>query len=176
MSVLERQQDAASIATTTLEIEKAKLALEQEKLEVERYKARLERSKTLWTAMSVVASILVAAGTIVYGAWSLRKTAEANFVTKAAEIALQGPSPWEARNRARTIAALFGDMLPPRFVERFEKTDPSRFGSEGDETIPSKKELIKLLAERPSQRAQILRDWRSVFPGDDWTAKIELKH
>jgi hypothetical protein len=155
-------------------IEKEKLELERVKAQIEASKVQLERSKAVWAAVSVTVPILVAAATIAYGAWSLRKTAEAQFTARAVEIAWTNAGPREVANKMKALADLFGDLLPKELSARLQKFDPETYGVR-DRTIEPKQELIKLLAERPSQRTQILRDWRTLLGKNDedkWVSEL----
>lgn len=142
---------------------------------IDRENLRVESDKAAWAAIGVVLPILGGLGTVAYGVWSLRKSIEAQFGVKAAEVILQGENSREALGRARFLRAIFGELLPRGFTQRVKeyeagKHGPVRGGSPG--AIMAKKEIIKLLAERPEQRAQILADWRALFPDDEWVSRI----
>lgn len=149
----------------------AQLALEKEKLRVERFKA-------WWTGISVLVSVLIGASTIAVGMWSQKRTAElqlevqrqaaqAQFAIKAAELAMSADSPDIARGKSLALAQLFPGWLPAGFAQQF---DAQVFGSE---EAPAKKELIKLLADRPQQRARIIKDWLALFPADEWANNLK---
>ena len=155
-------ETALAFEQQRIDIEKEKLELERVKARIEASKVQLERTKAIWAAVSVAVPILVAAGTIAYGAWSLRRTAEAQFTARAVEIAWTNSGPREVANKMRALADLFGDLLPKELRTRLENFNPDKYGVR-DRTIEPKKELIRLLAERPAQRKQILRDWRALL-------------
>lgn len=146
-------------------IEKEKLALEKDKLRVERFKA-------WWTGASVLGSVLIAASTFGFGVWSQHQTAQAQFEIKAAEIALNTENPSATKNKSEVLAQLFPKRLPPEFGKQFNPDQFSEPDPEAD--IASKKELLKLLAEKPERRAQIIKDWKALFPDDKWVT--DLKH
>lgn len=134
-----------------------------------------ERMKERWAAAAAILPPVVALLALGYVVLSLRKMIAARFVMKAAEVALEGPGPQETINRARLLASMFVDMLPPDFTQRFADQKPTDHGWASHSAMASaKKELIKLLAEYPGQRAQIIEDWRSLFPADNWVDDIAV--
>lgn len=141
----------------SLEIEREKISIEREKLVVERYKAR-------WSAVSVAVPLLAIAATVLLGYWGQYQKSRDDFALKAAEILLQGDNPIVTKNKATALQTLFPDHLPIDFAESF---DPDNYTGEGD-TLPSQKELIKLMASKPENAAQILSMWQAMFPEDDW--------
>lgn len=161
----------AFVVIASCEVANAQSAASPPSTQLEEQKLDTERMKARWAAAGAVVPMVVALLTLGYSVLSLRRTVIAQFVTKAAEIALEGPGPLEAINRAKLLAALFGDMLPADFTKRFADLKPTDFGRVNNPS-PAKKELLKLLAEYPSQRTQIIEDWRALFPGDTWIGDI----
>jgi hypothetical protein len=145
------------------EREKFELTERQFKLEVK--KANTERWKSFWTSLGLVVPLLVAAIPVVYSAMTFQRTAEIQFSTKAVELALSASSGPEAIGRARVIAALYPDLLPTGYEKRLAALDRARYG---DATVLPKMELMKLLAQQPAHRGQLLADWRMLFPRDTW--------
>jgi len=154
------------IGTADLALERAKLDVEREKLNVEKYKAK-------WAAIGAIIPMVVALGTIAFGIWSLQETAKTQFETKVAELAMAGPGPVEAKNRARWLAAMFRDLLPGDLENRLNTFDPKDFGTAyTDPTISSKKELFAAIAEHPADRKEIVATWKALFPKDDWVNSL----
>jgi hypothetical protein len=153
-------------------------AIEREKLTLEREKLKLERFKAWWTGMSVLVSVLIGATTIWFGVWTQRKTAElqlevqrqsaqAQFEIKAAEIAMNTDNPDVTKGKSIALTQLFPNRLTPAFAKQFENE------AFAPDEIASKKELLRLLATKPDQRAQIIKDWGRLFPGDQWIAALK---
>jgi hypothetical protein len=151
---------------------KRELDLEERKLEVEKEKLAVERTKARWAAIAAIVPAVVAFGTISYGVWSLNETAKTQFETKLIEIAMQGQGPIEAINRAGLVAEMFGEYLPKDFVARLNKVDPESLGRLGDPTAAAKKELLKLLADHPTNQQKIITNWEALFPGDHWASAL----
>jgi hypothetical protein len=150
------------------------VALDREKLELEREKLGVERYKAKWAAIGAIVPMVVALGTICFGIWNLQETAKTQFETKVAELAMVGPGPVEAKNRARWLAAMFRDLLPGDLEHRLNTFDPSNFGSEGgDPTIAPKKELFKAIADHPADRKTIIATWIALFPDDKWVKSLD---
>jgi hypothetical protein len=153
-----------------VDIEQVKLRLEGEKVHLEREKLMLEISKARYTNLSVFGSLVIAMTAVMgttLGTYMQKQISETQVMTKTVEIALDAESPYEAKARAEMLAAVFGDRLPLS-LQKFPEINPAVFGSRKDGTIELRKELIKLLADKPQQRGQILRDWQVLFPADKW--------
>jgi hypothetical protein len=134
---------------------------------IEREKLKIERFKAWWTGISVVVSVAIGAGTLLFDVWSQNRTAELQFELKAAEIALNTDNPAITKKKSVVLGQLFPNRLPPEFSKGFDPIlvleEDKVHGSD------DKKMLIRLLAERPQQRAQILSDWKQLFPSDQWS-------
>lgn len=144
--------------------------LEREKIELEREKLKVERQKTQWAAVGSIIPIVVALGTIVYGIWSLRATAQSQFETKVAELALAAPDPDAAKARAQILAVWFQDSLPKDMNARLESFKPEDFGNPDAD---SKKELFKAIAEHPDKRNELIETWKALFPDDSWIESLD---
>jgi flagellar biosynthesis/type III secretory pathway M-ring protein FliF/YscJ len=96
-----------------------------------------------------------------------RQAAQAQFEIKAAELAMNTDSPDVTRGKSLALAQLFPGRLPAGFAKQF---DAQVFGVE---ETSSKKELIRLLAEKPQQRARIIKDWLQLFPEDQWANNLK---
>jgi hypothetical protein len=166
--------DRTASADPALQIEREKVAVEREKLTLEREKLGFERErqkestsieadKLKWAAIGTMIPILAALGTLWYGIYSVKRTVSAQLATKLAELALGGSGSWEIVNRARFATHLFSELLPPEFINKVDKMDPAEI-SPG----PSRKGVvIELLAKHPTQRDQILADFKAAY-GDAW--------
>jgi len=146
-------------------IEERKLAIEYRKLDIEEQQLLMQRQKMYVDAASVAVPLLIGALTLALGLLNMRKTAQNQFAVKAAEIALNTKDPYEARNKARALVALFKRELPADFVKRIENFEPENYNVR---TFPGKARLIELIAAQPDHRAQIIADWKAMFPSDDW--------
>jgi hypothetical protein len=162
--------------------EKARLDIEQSTLDVERSQLGIEQSKILWSALSTIVPLLGVLLTVAYSAWSFkrqasqqaaaqRESARLAFDMKAAEIIFAGTSPEAVQNRGNALKAIFGSRLTGAFLEGF---DPNAFG--GDKETPEpKRYLLALLVKYPQQRADILKYWLQLFPGDsEWLNRVTL--
>jgi hypothetical protein len=130
---------------------------EQEQIRVERLKAWL-------TAGSIVAS--VAAAVLAYSSAQRTQNQHAAdaFQLKVAEIVMSSRTPWEAKGKARALAAFFPDRASLATAEEF---DPGTHGW-GRE---SRRELLGLLTAHPispQRREVVLKTWKALFPGDTW--------
>jgi hypothetical protein len=110
--------------------EREKIMIEREKLNIEREKLKLERFKSWWTGISIVIPIIVAVAGIFFSIWSLNQQAKlqseiqaqqerSQFEIKAAEIVMSSEGPIKAQAKARALANLFPDRLPPNFAASF---------------------------------------------------------
>ena len=116
----------------------------------------------LTIGIPILVGLLALAGAV----WNTRKTAQAQAMTKAAELALQGEGPDEVLNRARLLGQFYGSLLPGNFVKRvttIHADDVGRIVTQAPWTSDFQKEIIALLAQYPEQREQILADYKSVF-------------
>ncbi len=122
--------------------------------------------------------LAIAAGSLGFCVWSpnrratlarlaRQKEAESAFQLEAAEIIMDTDGPRQAQNRARALRKFFPKRLPEDLAQGFV---PEEFGivTQLDE---GKKELLRLIAEHPAAKQQILELWAVMFQGDPW-----LKH
>jgi hypothetical protein len=116
----------------------------------------------------------------------LRQTAQISFETKLLEMALQAPTPRTAISRAKTFAETLNNLgyMPPKdfgqklqayeaALKRFRNTtsDPDE-----DRTVETKMQMIKLIAEHPDHKQEIVNTWRVLFPGDDWVSSLATEN
>ena len=142
-------------------------SLEQQKLELEREKLKLERFKAVWTSLSIILPLLIAAATIYFNSRGQAAQARADFKLKAAEIVMNTSGPSEARGKAQALTALFPDEIPADFAQGFESLD---VGSRKMST--SQKALLDLIVEHPDQRNEIIDMWLAVAPFDTWAENL----
>ena len=120
-------------------------------------------------------AISIAAFGVIYTLWGLRKTIEAQGITKAVELALTSASPEEAGYRARFIYRLLNKNLPADFdatLERLSRKRP-KLDAPPPHIVEAKATLVRTLAEFPAQREQILNDWSDCFgPVETWPTRI----
>jgi hypothetical protein len=91
----------------------------------------------------------------------------AALLGEATELALQGAATEEVMDRARFLKQFYGDLLPKNFVDQLKKVEGDRYGrlvTEVPVATTLKKDVIRLLAQHPDQREQIINDFKSVFP------------
>jgi hypothetical protein len=146
---------------------------EQEQVRLKDRELTLEHRKSWVTLTTVIVS--VAAALLTY--WGTRqgqleqsrvqmelqeKAARNAFELKAAEIAMSGRGSFDAKGRAKALAALFPGRLPPELGSAF---DPAENSSGRD----SKSELLALLAaaSNPEHRRAIVRAYKALLPEDD---------
>jgi hypothetical protein len=141
------------------------LQLEREKLDIQRQTLEVEREKARWSAISSTVPILAALATVVYGVWSLKRTATVQLATKLAELSMEGPSPVEIVTRARIVHKLFAELLPPDFADRLATIDEKEL-PHVRQASNRKIELLRLLTEHPDQREQIRRDHLALWGKD----------
>ena len=169
--------DTNKPTVTTLEEERLKL--EQAKVTLEIKKLELDREKAKWSAIGTIVPIVVALTTIIYGVWSLGKTAQSQFQSKVAELALAAPDAANAKDRARILAALFKELLPEAFHKRLEQMDPEKFGvflNPNDRIIvDAKLKLFQAISANPTHRGDLINTWKVLFPDDAWAQAMPVK-
>jgi hypothetical protein len=150
------------------QLEVAKQALEERKHTLETRKTTNEWWKGVWASLALAIPVFTAAATIMYGAWSLQRSAETAFATKAIELALVATSGPEAIGRAKVIAALYPALLPEGYEQRIGQLPRDQYGN--PEAFP-KMELMKLLVQQPAHRPQIVADWGKLYPDWAWLSQ-----
>lgn len=158
------------------DLEKQKLALDERRVEVEERQARHGFWTRLAIVIPVIAALLAFGGNLVaqrlqaHDALNLQTAkAKDEFEVKVAEIVMNTHGPFEARGRAVALREIFASRLGKEFARNFNPEDATDKGTTtNDAEVASKKELLKLIAEHPGDRQQIIRTWRSLFPGDTW--------
>ncbi|WP_292533467.1 hypothetical protein [Methylocystis sp.] len=142
---------------------------ERLKFDVELKKLSIEQQKLKWMAASVIVTLWAAIGTVAYGFWSTKKSAELNFQLEVAKAVRNEKGPVEAEARARYYQAIFPGRLP---VDFFKQEEPFKFDSvEGD----ARMEYFKVIASKNYSPNELLDLWRILFPGDEWTKNDEVR-
>ncbi len=153
--------------------EQEQVRLKDRELTLKERELTLERRKNWVTAATVIVS--VAAALLTY--WGARqgqleqakvqmelqeKAARDAFELKATEIAMSGRGSFDAKGRAKALAALFPGRLPAELGSAFDPVQNS-WGRD------SKSELLALLAaaSSPEHRRAIVRAYKALLPEDD---------
>ena len=166
---------------TQLEIDEGKLLVEQGKLKVAEETLALEREKhncqsglqnktLLTTAGSIIVSTVVAVAGLLYNAQLQRdiehRKASDDFKLNAAQIVMNSNGVQATREKSKVLQTLFPRELGKEFGDALPAApEPGKPYLVGD--AEPKELLIKLLAEHPAQRDQIIKDWLAVFT-DEW--------
>ena len=162
-------------------IEQMKLALEQRKVEIEERREHRENLSRWFVRIGVgiplVAAVITAIISTHLQARSELKLeklkAKNEFETRAAEIVMATDSPSETHGRARALAALFPEQLGDNFAAQFK---PDNYSNRDeflrDQRIMAKKEFLNLFTRHAEHRAELIRLWRQLFPGDEWVDDV----
>lgn len=154
--------------------------MDTDEKQIELKKLSLEITKARWSAAAVMFSVLSAALTVGYGAWSVRRTAEEQLVTKIVEVTFNADTADVTASKAAGIAYLFGNHLPEDIRTNLQDSNKVRdtlarnIGSGPDPAI--QKEVLRLvLAAKPSEESRILSTWKRMFPGDaEWIDRFSV--
>jgi hypothetical protein len=155
------------------DLENRKLALEERKFDHEQNKHSEDRSQRWWTQLSIIIPLALAVLTLAGSQLAQWQQGRQDFELQAAEIIMTSESPTEAEAKARALYNLFPNRLSSGFPDSFRSQDYS--GPSEDVIRTRKMELLKLLAEYPSERETILKAWQQAFPEDTWAKDIQLK-
>ncbi len=155
------------------EYEREQVRLKESELALKEREIKNEWRKDLLTATTIIVSI----GAALLTYWGTQrvqynqakaqmelqeKAAQDAFHLKAAEIAMSGRGSFDAKGRAKALAALFPDRLPRGLGTAFDPVENS-WGRD------SKRELLALLASAPNaeHRRAIVKAYRELLPEDD---------
>jgi hypothetical protein len=168
---------SASVEERKLDLETAKFEFEKKKYGEEMVKRQRDshrESIQTWIGGGVVIVPILLA---IIGVWveaykrrveesaqrvSREESEKLQFQLKAAEIAFDVRNSREIQPKAAALAQLFPERLPKHFAKNLDP-DTIRFGPPATD---AKLELLKLLAQYPTQRTVILRTWGHMFPTD----------
>src|SRR5215213_6849236 len=175
------------------DLERDKLQLDRERFvheqELDRSKTAEEKRRTWLTAVSSVGALVAIFIPLLIAALTFRNAsvtqerqaedqlalqaqqAQAAFELKAAEIVMASDNVAVTYNKARAMRALYPNRLPPDFAGSFNPSDFTSSNEAG--VVQSKKELLNLLADHPSERQQIIDTWKHFFPEDEWVKNLE---
>ena len=121
-----------------------------------------------WVTMGAVAiPILVLA----FAASRIRRAIEARDGLRLAELAIGADSPEEAADRIRLAGGFMGRIPPIQGETAAQKLVSERVNRAGlpAATVERRIRLIRMLAEFPDRREQILKDWETCFgDGETW--------
>ena len=142
-----------------LEIEKLRMqaAVEKARLGSENW-----RSGGRWSvAIPVLAAIITAGATTLYGFWSTKETANIQFRQKAAEIIMQAPTSADMVGRALYLTQIF-----PELAGSF------KLPAESPNVIPKYEQELRQALHKELSRTltpeQSLALWQALFSGDNW--------
>jgi hypothetical protein len=172
---LEIEQQQANSDAIKANAEKDKAKTEQDRLVMESHPGLIEWVKATAPVVGAVVGIGVPLVGLFLSIWTLNRSLQGQAIMKIGELALQGYSPVAALNRARLLAKMLGKALPPDFASTLESIKAESYGHSGvaPQVVETRTVLIKLLAEHPEVRGQILNDWLAVWPKDDWAKALK---
>lgn len=148
--------------------EEEKLEIERQKLALESRKVEIELSKSKWTAISVMVSLIAALGTIVYGLYSTNHQSQTAFEVELAKAIASSESPGDALGRARFFMKLFPNRLAKTFISDVEVTyGPSNLA------IQTKAKLFEALSKQLDEQ-RTLDLYKRLFPWTDYGADLTL--
>jgi hypothetical protein len=181
---LEIEQDKLKLAQDAFVLERRKveetLQLERNKYVLQRETLNLEKRWSRRLSNPLVLAVLGALIGLAVNTYLQHRTARDNFTLEAvkarenfkleaARIVMNSSDVDAARDRADALQKLFPDQLSRNFATALQPSkpvvpeNPDLFGD-----AEPKQALIKLLAEHPRQREQIINDWSAVF-ASNWT-------
>ena len=141
-----------------------RLAFDQQKAGREQ---ELEHYKLLATALSVTVPALVAALAYVFQVWARRRDEQLQFQLKVAEIVMDVRDSDVARRKAQFLSQLFPKRLESLSTGLTQDNKLTYFGP----SMERREELLRLLAQYPERKADIIRAWEVLFPwstDQDW--------
>jgi len=138
------------------EAEVCKLQLQRDQYQLEVQKLDDQRRTTLLTAIAVVASAIAGFLTIGLNLRTANDQARLQAKLKALEVVTSASGPKSGQQRLAVVRKLLG-------TEMFPDSDEMVIEGVGIGHDESRRTLLKLLAEQPSHRQQILADWAVVF-------------
>ena len=124
--------------------------------------------RTRLLALAIGVPLAVIALTLVVIALDLRQQSKDSFGLRAADVVMSQGGNVSSTAKAQALQSLFGGRLPDDFAGRFQE---GGFGI-NSEGVRAQKDLMRLLADHPRERGQILDTWKRVFPEDRWVDDI----
>lgn len=148
------------------EAEVCKLQLQRDQYQLEVQKLDDQRRATLLTAIALVASAAVGFLTIGLNLKTANDQARLQAKLKALEVVTSASGPKSGQQRLAVVRKLLGAEMFPDSAEMVIEG----VGTGHDE---SRRTLLKLLAEHPNHRQEILADWAVVFSDSKLKPNIE---
>jgi hypothetical protein len=145
-------------ATIGIHLEQCKFRLEQQKYSLEARKRRDEQAAMYAAVAAVLVSALVGFGTIIFNLILSNRQGRLQTKLKALEVVISAAGPKSAKERLDVVSQMLGDDWIPE--ARKEDLTIKGIGVGHDE---SRRTLLKLLAEYPDKREEMLADWATVF-------------
>jgi hypothetical protein len=171
--------------TETIRLQREKFEFDKEKSKSDADRAErsitVEKSKAIWSAIATAFPLLAAALAIFFGFLSQNRQAKlqsqlneaqakSQFELKAAEIMFSVTTPQAIIRRGRALKKIFGARLSNEFLGDLEPKDIG-----GDtEPVDGKVVFLDHLLKDPEKKAEIIRLWFHLFPGDfKWLMRID---
>jgi hypothetical protein len=156
--VADHGPDCQAASLSNWEVEVCKLRLQQHQYELDRQKGRDQKVASTLTGVALVASALAGFGAIVFNLVTANRQARLQAKLKALEVVMSASGPNSAKERLKVIEQLLGTGLVPSADKDMVIEG---IGVGHDE---NRRTLLKLLAEYPEHRQEMLADWAIVFP------------
>lgn len=157
-----------------LALEDRKLALDRERLDFDKYKyerdQELEKRKVYVTGLSVAVPLLAAVLAYMVQVWVRKRDETLQFQLKAAEIVMDSRDTNEAMRKGEMLTKLFPKRLDT-LKQALQKDTFPYFGPSNER----REELLRILAQYPESRKDILAAWEMLFPWDSSATNWEQK-
>jgi hypothetical protein len=148
------------------EAEVCKLQLQRDQYQLEVQKLDDQRAVSVQTAWALVVSALLGFGTIVFNLKIANDQARLQAKLKALEVVTSASGPKSGQQRLAVVRKLLG-------TEMFPEPDEMVIEGVGTGHDESRRTLLKLLAEHPGHRPEILDDWSVVFRDSKLSPNIQ---
>ena len=156
-----------SLDERRLKLEEARFAFDQKKYERDR---GLEWGKA-WAAIgSVLVTLGVGLSAYIFQVRARRRDEALQFQLKAAEIVMDARDTNQASRKAEFLTKLFPGRLD--LLETALKAQHFPFFGRSQET---REDLLKVLAQHPESRGDIIRAWEILFPWDSTDSRWATK-
>ena len=176
---------AGQPARVSEEVEQKKLLLDERRLVLDRERFAFEQKKydrdhglewgKAWAAIgSVLATLAVAVSAYIFQLRTRKRDEALQFQLKAAEIVMDARDTTQARRKAEFLTKLFPGPLS--LLDTALKAQNFPFFGRSVET---REDLLKVLAQHPESRSEIIRAWEILFPWDStdsgWANKSDAE-
>jgi hypothetical protein len=163
------ERERIVIENRKVSLDSARFAFEQQKYERDH---ELEERKAMYTALGLLLPLYGALVAYVIQVRARKKDETLQFQLKAAEIVMDARDTNQVKRKAELLTKLFPGRL--RELEGALKQNDYPYFGRSNET---REELLKLLAQYPEGRSEILRAWALLFPWDSadsgWSKKSD---